>query len=494
MSLLSRFNYVPLSCGWHRAPKPLYNLGPRDHARPDVGSKQVPQPSCCESLVLHEPRQGRRASEEPSDALMVASSMPKHMQRDKEASRKWMEGVAQKKEDWAEVRDSYEAKEGKSCWGWPEHVQASRGSGMVKGPRKRQVNSGRGFRVFGQTPECKQMVFLVQKGIWKSFYLKITFGQVSWGWKGGHSTVSFVYKACWWWFSQSVLWYYMISQIFTRSHRKVTKDKLYLGRFLLGSVAFPNEIEAQSSCDLEVIDPFHTAFSRYIDSSRRLFVKSICCCTYYSRMNLGPPLLSRVPIHQPAGEIFKEDLRCVCPTVERVLVAGFLTSSSLLQWLFMGFLLGRLGLKRYSFRRYLKLSLQRLRLGLRGPRIEFNLGLLHFPHFDLWRFGVRHKILAFRFSFGAISSAISHTERDLVIWLGPEAAALCCRVGMKVSAAMVLKVARALTGGHLVFKPQHHMLRDKTLPVLCTSRKTKSEQSRAKDRTCSKVAQRGRLN
>ena len=207
--------------------------------------------------------------------------------------------------------------------------------------------------------------FLVQKGIWKSFYLKITFGQVSWGWKGGHSTVSFVYKACWWWFSQSVLWYYMISQIFTRSHRKVTKDKLYLGRFLLGSVAFPNEIEAQSSCDLEVIDPFHTAFSRYIDSSRRLFVKSICCCTDTPEWTLVPPF-EQSPYSPASRRNIKEDLRCVCPTVERVLVAGFLTSSSLLQWLFMGFLLGRLGLKRYSFRHYLKLSLQRLRLGLRG--------------------------------------------------------------------------------------------------------------------------------
>ena len=174
----------------------------------------------------------------------------------------------------------------------------SRGQGQLWGqgiPRFRD----------GERPDRMQVDgFLVQKGIWKSVCLKITFGQVSWGCKGGHSTVSFVYKACWWWFSQSVLWYYMISQIFTRSHRRVTKDKLYLGRFLLGSVAFPNEIEAQSSCDLEVIDPFHTAFSRYIDSSRRLFVKSICCCTYTPEWTLVP-LLSRVPIHQPAGEISK---------------------------------------------------------------------------------------------------------------------------------------------------------------------------------------------
>ena len=40
-----------------------------------------------------------------------------------------------------------------------------------------------------------------------------------------------------------------------------------------------------------------------------------------------------------------------------------------------------------------------------GPRIEFNLGLLHFPHFDLWRRVSGVRLLAFRFSLGAISSA-----------------------------------------------------------------------------------------
>ena len=154
------------------------------------------------------------------------------------------------------------------------------------------------------------------------------------------------------------------------------------------------------------------------------------------------PLLSRVPIHQPAGEISKR-------TWDACALQWSVFLCSLFQRLFMRFLLGRLGLKRYSLRHYLKL--------LRGLASN-----------STWAFcifltsicGVEFLVLGSWLSDSALGQSPQptckgQTERDLMIWLGSEAAALFCRVGMKFSAAMVLKVARALTGGHLVFQPQH---------------------------------------
>ena len=177
------------------------------------------------------------------------------------------------------------------------------------------------------------------------------------------------------------------------------------------------------------------------------------------------PPFEQSPYSPASRKNIKEDLRCVCPTVERVLVVGFLaSSSSLLQWLFMGFLLGRLGLKRYSLRQYLMLSLQRLRLGLRGLASNstwaFCIFLTSICGVKFLVFGIKSWLSDSALGQSPQPTCRGQTERDLMVWLGPEAAALCCPVGMKVSAAMVLKVARALTGGHLVFSPQHHMLRD----------------------------------
>lgn len=106
----------------------------------------------------------------------------------------------------------------------------------------------------------------------------------------------------------------------------------------------------------------------------------------------------------------------MCPTAERVLVVGFLaSSSSLLQWLFMGFLLGRLGLKRYSLRKYLMLSLQRLRLGLRGLASNSTWAFCIFLTVKFLVFGIKSWLSDSALGQSPQPTCRGQTERDLMV-------------------------------------------------------------------------------
>ena len=77
------------------------------------------------------------------------------------------------------------------------------------------------------------------------------------------------------------------------------------------------------------------------------------------------------------------------------------------------------------FSSLLKVVTTEIALGAQVPRIEFNLGLLHFPFFDLWRFGVRHKIL------GNLLSQHARARRNVISWYDLVLRRRPCVVGLE---------------------------------------------------------------